>query len=74
MLEVEVEKANTEADHVSNRDEERATSFQCEVKILSRRGDPILACSVEDAFSKKVDSIQNAALKFLVWFNEYFRQ
>ncbi|KAM0950721.1 putative Methyltransferase domain, HEN1, double-stranded RNA binding domain 2 [Dioscorea sansibarensis] len=74
MLEDEVEKAKTEADNVSNRDQERASIFQCEVKILSRREDPILACSVKDTFRKEVDSIQNAALIVLLWFNEYFKQ
>ncbi|KAJ0975736.1 hypothetical protein J5N97_017701 [Dioscorea zingiberensis] len=70
----EVEMANTYADHVANREHERTSTFQCEVTVLSRRGDPIIKCSVEDTFRKEVDSIQTAALKVLVWFNEYFKQ
>ncbi|KAJ0975753.1 hypothetical protein J5N97_017718 [Dioscorea zingiberensis] len=55
-------------DHVANREHERRSTFQCEVTVLSRRGDPIIECSVEGTFRKEVDSIQTAALKVLIDF------
>lgn len=51
---------------------ESGSTYQCEVKILSKTQDVILVCSPKESFKRQNDCIQTAALKILSWLNAYF--
>ncbi|KAI0495708.1 hypothetical protein KFK09_022011 [Dendrobium nobile] len=71
----EVEKVNGDKSDPIRRELGRSISaFQCEVKILSKRQDPVFKCSFDDTCRKECDAIQSAALKVLSCFNKYFKQ
>lgn len=59
---------------VGDGDLDKSSTFSCEVKILSRRQDPLVECSFDTIYRKESDAIQNAALKVLAWLNMYFKQ
>lgn len=73
-LNEEIEMANGGAADVIDKDFGRSGTFRCEVKILSRRREPIIDCSLADSHRKVNDAIQNAALKVLTWLNKLFKQ
>jgi len=68
----ETTNGHIQAAHDQNLD--KPTTYQCEVKILSRRHDVILECTSDNTYKKESDAIQNAALKVLTWFSKYFKQ
>ncbi|KAH9606949.1 hypothetical protein KSS87_009343 [Heliosperma pusillum] len=49
-------------------------TFRCSIKIFSKNQELILEYFPEESFKKQGDSMQNASLKVLLWFNMYFKQ
>ncbi|KAK4796414.1 hypothetical protein SAY86_028740 [Trapa natans] len=51
---------------------ESESTYQCEVKILSKTQEVILVCSPKESFKRQNDCIQTVALRVLSWLNMYF--
>ncbi|XP_008812123.2 small RNA 2'-O-methyltransferase [Phoenix dactylifera] len=73
-LNEEIEMADGGAADVIDKDMGKSGTFRCEVKILSRRREPIVDCFLADTYTKENDAIQNSALKVLTFFNKLFKQ
>lgn len=73
-LNEEIEMADGGAANVIDKDMGKSGTFRCEVKILSRRQEAIVDCSLADTYRKENDAIQNSALKVLAWLNKLFKQ
>ncbi|PKA53570.1 Small RNA 2'-O-methyltransferase [Apostasia shenzhenica] len=63
-----------EDENVNGELEKSISAFRCEVKICSKKGDPIIECSCDDTYRKECDAIQGTALKVLSWLTRYFEQ
>ncbi|XP_078158045.1 small RNA 2'-O-methyltransferase-like [Carex rostrata] len=59
---------------INNTNSDNTHFLRCEVRILSRREEPLIVCSFPDTYRKEADAIQNSALKVLNWFKVYFAQ
>ncbi|CAL9192459.1 unnamed protein product [Musa hybrid cultivar] len=70
----EVDIANGDVSDVGEKNLDNSSIFRCEVKILSRRLEPIVEGSFTDTYRKESDAIQCSALKVLLWFDKYFKQ
>ncbi|RZR71444.1 hypothetical protein BHM03_00005180 [Ensete ventricosum] len=70
----EVDIANGDVSDVGAKNLDNSSIFRCDVKILSRRLEPIVEGSFTDTYRKEYDAIQCSALKVLLWFDKYFKQ